>query len=118
MNKFVLLLGAVAILWACGDESDSSMATDGDASSLTGEESGWNKVCESDDDCEAPVGLCSKQPGATEGYCSVPCGTTADCPYGDWSCNVIGGCEMPAATWCGPRQETEDFAPIVTACEG
>ena len=117
MNKFVLLLGAVAMLWACGDESDSSMATDGDAS-LTGEESGWNKVCESDDDCDAPVGLCSKQPGATEGYCSVPCGTTADCPYGDWSCNVIGGCEMPAATWCGPRQETEDFAPIVTACEG
>ena len=42
MNKFILLLGAVALFCACGDDSDASMASDGD-DALTGEESGWNK---------------------------------------------------------------------------
>ena len=92
-----------------GGEVDGGMAMMGDdagetAPILTGDEPGWNATCAENTDCEAPVSLCSKQPGQAEGYCSTPCTTTADCPYEDWTCNVIGGCESPLATWCGPRR--------------
>ena len=111
MKNVLLLMGLLAfVLHGCGDE-DSTESTQ-----LTGDEPGWNKTCMSDDDCDEDVGLCSKQPGAETGYCSIPCSTTSECPYGEWTCNVIGGCESPAATWCGPSQETQDFAPIVTEC--
>ena len=105
-----------------GGEVDGGMAMMGDdagetAPILTGDEPGWNATCAENTDCEAPVSLCSKQPGQAEGYCSTPCTTTADCPYEDWTCNVIGGCESPLATWCGPPAEAVDFAPVVSACD-
>ena len=78
---------------------------------------GWNATCAESTDCSGETDFCAKQPGAAEGYCSIPCTTTADCPYGEWSCNVIGPCESPAATWCGPREEVETFAGIITACD-
>ena len=105
-----------------GGDADGGMAMmGGDAGEpapiLTGDEPGWNATCAENTDCEAPVSLCSKQPGQAEGYCSTPCTTTADCPYEDWTCNVIGGCESPLATWCGPPAEAVDFAPVVSACD-
>ena len=96
---------------AAGETAEGGAAGDAASNEL------WNAVCADDSDCAAPINLCSKAPGAAEGYCSKACATTADCPYGDWSCNVIGGCEMPAASWCGPREEIEAFAGIVTACD-
>lgn len=99
-------------------ESDSDSADSGEAGELTGDEEGWNQTCAESSDCADPVGLCSKAPGQAEGYCSTTCATTADCPYGeDWSCNIIGTCDAPAATWCGPREETVTNAGIVIACD-
>ena len=70
-----------------------------------------------DEDCAAPTDFCVKQPGATEGYCSVVCGTNSDCTYADWTCNAVGGCDMPLAVWCGPPAEIEQGGGILTACE-
>ena len=58
------------------------------------------------------------QPGNTEGYCSIECPNAgADCTYEDWTCNVVGGCDAPMATWCGPPSEIEEGGGFVTACE-
>ena len=124
----IALLAALAL--GCGDEDNTDdMNTNGEAGAAGegGEggaagsedtnEDGWNATCAENTDCSGATDFCAKQPGAAEGYCTIPCSTTSDCPYGEWSCNVIGGCDAPAATWCGPREEVETFAGIITACD-
>ena len=110
-TKTLLTVALMAVLAiGCGDE-------DTDNTVNTASEDGWNAVCAESADCTDATNFCALQPGAAEGYCSIPCTTTADCPYGEWSCNVIGSCESPAATWCGPREEVEMFAGIISACD-
>ena len=128
MRSILALTILAALSLGCGDEEssgDETMAGEagaqGGAEEAQGGEAGategWNAVCAEPSDCAEPTTFCAKQPGEAEGYCSTPCSTTADCPYGEWSCNVIGPCEQPAATWCGPREETEMFAGIISACD-
>jgi hypothetical protein len=124
-TKTLLIVALMAVLTiGCGDEdSNATENAGGEAGAMGGAageaapEEGWNAVCEESSDCADPTNFCAKQPGDPEGYCSIPCTTTADCPYGDWSCNVIGGCAEPIATWCGPREEEVTFAGIITACD-
>ena len=109
-NMVILAIASICFL-ACGDE-DSSDETN------AVNEDGWNQICAETSDCTGVTNVCSKAPGEAEGYCSTTCATTADCPYGeDWSCNIIGTCDAPAATWCGPREETVTNAGIVIACD-
>ena len=80
----------------------------------------WGAVCRVNQDCAAPTNFCVIDPtsGSKEGYCSIQCPNAgADCTYDNWTCNVIGGCESPAATWCGPPEEVEQGGGVVTACE-
>ena len=120
MSLTIALMAALAL--GCGDEDSNETvnAGAGDEGGTAGEtasENGWNAVCAESADCAEPTNFCAKQPGEDEGYCTIPCETTADCPYGEWSCNVIGGCAAPAATWCGPRAEVEMFTGIIEACD-
>jgi hypothetical protein len=101
-----------------GDDTGMDAGVDaGDVVRPDGTEEAWNRRCTQTEDCEEPVGLCSKQPGTPEGYCSIRCATTADCPFGDWTCNAIGGCEDPVTVWCGPPEEQGEFLGIITACD-
>ena len=40
----------------------------------------------------------------------------SDCTYDDWTCNIIGTCDAPAATWCGPPEEIPDSDGFLIAC--
>ncbi len=91
-----------------------------DSETAAEETEAWGAVCLEDSDCAAPTSLCVINPtsGSSEGYCSILCPNAgADCTYGDWTCNVVGGCESPLATWCGPPEEVEQGGGVVTACE-
>ncbi|MBV72272.1 MAG: hypothetical protein CMH52_13185 [Myxococcales bacterium] len=58
------------------------------------------------------------QPGAAEGYCSIACGTNADCTYEDWTCNAVGGCgDNALAVWCGPPSEIEEGGGVLVECQ-
>ncbi|MGB0590214.1 MAG: hypothetical protein ACPGU1_11085 [Myxococcota bacterium] len=100
---------------AAGDEAgadDAAEETEDDA------ETPWGAVCATDADCAAPTDFCVMQPGATEGYCSIECPNLgADCTYEDWTCNIVGTCNAPMATWCGPPSEIEEGGGVVVACE-
>ena len=98
------------------DTADGSESTDGNDSAEGGDDA-WGVVCTEDTDCAAPTDLCVKQPGAADGYCSISCPNLgADCTYSDWTCNVVGECTSPLATWCGPPDEPEATGGIVKAC--
>lgn len=98
------------------DMADGSESADGDDSAEGGDDA-WGVICTEDIDCAAPTDLCVKQPGATEGYCSISCPNLgADCTYSDWTCNVVGECTSPLATWCGPPDEPEATGGVVKAC--
>lgn len=99
-----------------GDDLDAGVDA-GEVVRADGTEEAWDRRCTQTEDCEEPVGLCSKQPGTPEGYCSTRCLTTADCPYGGWTCNAIGGCDDPVSAWCGPPEEQGEFLGIITACD-
>jgi hypothetical protein len=78
----------------------------------------WGTFCATDDECEAPTDLCVMQPGAENGYCSIECPNAgADCTYTDWTCNVVGTCDAPLATWCGPPSEIDAGGGVLKACE-
>jgi hypothetical protein len=95
------------------DSSGDDDTVDDDTTDVT-----WGAVCTVDADCAAPADLCVLQPGDSEGYCSVECPNLgADCTYDDWTCNVIGTCEAPMATWCGPPSEVAEGGGFVVACE-
>ncbi|MEC8025643.1 MAG: hypothetical protein VX223_17055 [Myxococcota bacterium] len=98
------------------DMADGNESADGDDSAEGGDDA-WGVICTEDTDCAAPTDLCVKQPGATEGYCSISCPNLgADCTYSDWTCNVVGECTSPLATWCGPPDEPEATGGVVKAC--
>ncbi|MEC8024471.1 MAG: hypothetical protein VX223_11090, partial [Myxococcota bacterium] len=73
-------------------------------------------LCTEDVDCTSPTNLCVMHPGASVGYCSIPCTNDADCTFDDWTCNVVGSCESPLATWCGPADEPANSNGIIKAC--
>ncbi len=78
----------------------------------------WGAQCREDAGCAAPTDYCVIQPGATEGYCTIRCPNLgSDCTFEDWTCNVIGACGAPAATWCGPPSEIEQSGGFLAACE-
>ena len=78
----------------------------------------WGATCLEDAECEAPTDYCVKQPGNDEGYCTVRCPNLgADCTFEDWTCNIVGTCAQPMATWCGPPEEVENGGGVVVACE-
>ena len=82
------------------------------------DEGAWGATCFDDSWCYGAADMCIKQPGATQGYCSAPCPNLgSDCSYADWTCNVIGTCDAPAASWCGPPEEIEESDGFVIACE-
>ena len=95
------------------DGSEDDDTEDSDTADVT-----WGAACTLDTDCEAPADLCVVQPGASEGYCSVECPNLgADCTYDDWTCNVVGTCDAPMATWCGPPSEVAEGGGFIVACE-
>ena len=125
-----LLFGALLLLttnWiACSSSSSGSSSNNADAGTTGeatgeatgGETSAWGATCAADADCVTPTDLCVLQPGAESGYCSIACPNLgADCTYADWTCNVVGGCDAPLATWCGPADEPAQTGGIVVACE-
>jgi len=115
---------------ACGDDADNGTpATDATSDDATGDETPsddatgdeatpWGATCATDADCAAPTDFCVVQPGNTEGYCSIECPNLgSDCTYEDWTCNIIGSCDAPMATWCGPPSEVAEGGGFVVACE-
>jgi len=106
---------------ATGDETPSDDATGDETPSddATGDEATpWGATCATDADCAAPTDFCVVQPGNTEGYCSIECPNLgSDCTYEDWTCNIIGSCDAPMATWCGPPSEVAEGGGFVVACE-
>ena len=117
---------------ACDDDTSSAEPADNNAASAADTSSGasaadaaasdaetaWGTTCAEDGDCAAPTDLCVMQPGDTEGYCSIACPNLgADCTHADWTCNIIGTCDAPAATWCGPPSEVDEGGGFVVACE-
>ena len=98
-------------------------ATEGEGEATEGEgeateEVAWGALCTTEADCAEPTDFCVMQPGATEGYCSIECPNAgADCTFEDWTCNVVGTCDAPMATWCGPPEEIEEGGGVVVACE-
>ena len=71
----------------------------------------WGAYCTDDAECGAPTDYCVKQPGESEGYCSIRCSANSVCydagaDQATWSCNaVFGQCSTPDFTWCGPKEE-------------
>ena len=71
----------------------------------------WGAFCTADAECGAPTDYCVKQPGQSEGYCSIKCSANSVCydagaDQETWSCNaVFGQCSTPDFTWCGPKEE-------------
>ena len=71
----------------------------------------WGAFCTADAECGAPTDYCVKQPGESEGYCSIRCSANSVCydagaDQATWSCNaVFGQCSTPDFTWCGPKEE-------------
>ncbi|MGB0590854.1 MAG: hypothetical protein ACPGU1_14330 [Myxococcota bacterium] len=103
---------------AQGDDAQDDDAQGDDAQGDDTADVTWGAVCTVDLDCDAPADLCVLQPGASEGYCSVACPNLgADCTYDDWTCNVVGTCEAPMATWCGPPSEVAEGGGFIVACE-
>lgn len=105
---------------ASGDALASAPATP-DATEAAGpaaeEAPAWGAACTSDEDCGAPTDYCVVQPGAEEGYCTIRCPEGgADCTFDDWTCNIIGTCDAPAATWCGPPEEIDNSGGFLIAC--
>ena len=99
------------------ESTDEDSESTDETSEEAGDEGNWGAVCVEDADCGAPTDLCVKQPGETEGYCSIECPNLgADCTYEDWTCNIIGSCLSPLATWCGPPDEPEQTGGVVVAC--
>ncbi len=114
---------------ACGDDAGTAGAEDtmGASADTTSapeststpeaEETPWGVECSEDTDCAAPTDYCVTQPGAEFGYCTIAClGGGSECTYDDWTCNVIGTCEAPAATWCGPPEEIPNSDGFLVAC--
>ena len=115
---------------ACGDDAGTETpATDATSGDATGDETPsddaagdeatpWGTTCTTEADCAAPTDFCVMQPGNTEGYCSIECPNLgSDCTYSDWTCNIIGSCDAPMATWCGPPSEVAEGGGFVVACE-
>ena len=130
LKKNALLLLSLTLLFglsACGEEeseeSPSMMMSEADMGAGAGGvevgDGSWNAVCESDDDCAGDSPYCVLNPMTPgPGYCSVECRSSTECTGAemDWTCNVIGGCENPVVTWCGPQSEVEENAPVLVAC--
>ena len=116
-TKFlVILLSCVCTMWSCGEEESTAMEAN-----MT-PDTGWGSECQGDDDCEGATNLCVKNPmdpPETPGYCSIPCSSTSECEGSEmqWTCNVVGTCESPLATWCGPMSEIDDGMGVLVACE-
>ena len=79
----------------------------------------WGTKCAADNDCLSPTDMCViPVPGEATGYCSTECPNLgAGCTHADWTCNVVGPCESPVATWCGPPSEVDESGGFITACE-
>jgi len=118
----VFVLAAIfANVTACGD-SDST-ATDAAASADAVSEfdaemnDSWGATCSTDSDCIQPTQVCTKEPGANEGYCTIRCKNNMDCydagaPSQTWSCNAVFSCDVSEQTWCGPKDEV-GLGPII-----
>ena len=149
-SKLLSILALSALVAACGDDVKSSSGTGGSNNSSAdagttpvidagfpgqNEDAGtemdagtsggtvsdeWYKVCSADTECGNPTDFCVKQPGQSEGYCSVRCSKTTECtelnPPADWTCNaVFAACDGSDFTWCGPSSEI-GMGPI-SECE-
>jgi hypothetical protein len=121
----ILILCVSLGFWGCGEEEDTGTAgseyAGADTVGNSNESSTWNAPCISDDDCSDETTLCVKSPQnppEQHGYCSIPCSVSSECDGSDlgWTCNVVGGCENPLATWCGPESEIEVGGGVLTAC--
>ena len=107
------------------DTSAGEMATGGTmseagTSTATGM-GGWGDDCMTEDDCTGATTMCVKSPidpPDMPGYCSIPCNTTSECSGSEmgWTCNVVGTCDSPSVTWCGPAGEIDDSGGFLTAC--
>ena len=123
-----LTLGTSLLLWGCGEEEEESTAA-ADMASGGGEggsggaapagDGSWGSSCEGDDNCMGESDYCVLNPMVEgPGYCSRECTQESDCAGAEmgWTCNVIGGCESPIVTWCGPASEVEENPGVLTAC--
>ena len=139
-TKFlVILLSSLCMMWSCGEEEDTvdtntdpmggmtnpdpmGGSSNSDSMGNMETETGWGGDCQEDADCSGATNLCVKSPlnpPEMPGYCSIPCSATPDCEGSgaEWTCNVIGSCAEPIATWCGPASEIEVGMGVVQACE-
>jgi hypothetical protein len=107
----VLLFSSLCVMWSCGEEETTEGTSDSE----------WGRECQSDTECEGETNLCVKNPTEPNGagYCSIPCSGTSECEGSNmqWTCNVVGSCDMPLASWCGPMDEVEQGMGVVVACE-
>ena len=81
----------------------------------------WNSPCMSNDDCGTDANFCVKNPQDPPdqpGYCSIECSVSSECDGSElgWTCNVVGSCDSPLATWCGPESEIEAGMGVLVAC--
>lgn len=146
LSTMTLILVLSLGLWACGEEEDSETAgsesagsemnagTDAGTNASTGgitagtADAGgsdgsatWNSPCMSNDDCGADANFCVKNPQDPPdqpGYCSIECSVSSECDGSElgWTCNVVGSCDSPLATWCGPESEIEAGMGVLVAC--
>ena len=81
---------------------------------------GWNKGCTTNADCSDGTDFCAKQPGETDGYCTIHCTSTSVCldsgSPAEWTCNALS-CEVEDFTWCGPPSEIEEAGGILKECK-
>ena len=107
------------------DTTDAGTDVTGGMSAGTGDNTGsstWNSPCMSENDCSGDTNYCVKNPQDPPdqpGYCSIECSVSSECDGSDlgWTCNVVGSCENPLATWCGPESEIEAGGGVLTACK-
>ena len=99
------------------DETNTDGTTDGTTDDTTDDTTdgtevseNWGAYCTADSDCGAPTDFCIKQPGASDGYCSIQCASNQVCydagaDTATWTCNAVFSCLIASQTWCGPSTE-------------
>ena len=121
------LLSTSLLLGGCGEEEEVTTADMGSGGGEGGSggnapvgDGSWNSACEGDENCMGESDYCVLNPMTPDepGYCSRECRQESDCAGSElgWTCNVIGGCENPVVTWCGPPSEVDENPGVLTAC--
>ena len=132
----ILWISLFFTLSACGDEetdtttntsevaSESmndtmSEAAGAESSEMSTGTGSWGDECSTNNDCSAESPLCVINPMVgPPGYCSKPCTSTTQCvdTLDGWTCNIIGQCDSPTVSWCGPNEEIAEGGGVLIEC--